>query len=96
MLAGARRGDRPLGMQGIWQGDVYRIDIAIGEQCLIGVEMPPIANSSANSRALAESRLATARHRDARGGTNALDETACDVRGAQNADAQRRRKCLDS
>jgi hypothetical protein len=85
-----RRRYRPFCVQAVRQRNVYGIRIPVGEQRLVGTEVARNGEVAGERPALASSRLATAL--TVRRLTRSRpDETARNVRGAENADAQRRR-----
>src|SRR5271168_971148 len=90
MLARPDRRNRPLGVQAVGQRDVDGVDIAVGQQRLIGTKMPPYIELLREGPRFVGIAAGHGAHDDAPGGAHATDETARDLGGSENSEAQRR------
>src|SRR5258708_11409022 len=89
VFARSGRADRPFGMQAIGQGDIDRVDFAIGQQGFIGAEMARNREFPSECSSFVGVAAGDGAHRHALGRSHARNETAGDVGRAENADAKR-------
>jgi hypothetical protein len=91
VLAGGAGLDRPFGMQVIRQRDIHRLDVRVGQQRLVGAEMPGDAEFRRERRGLGGIAAGHRRHHGERGPGEPAGKLPRDVGRPEHAIPNRRK-----